>query len=117
MKHSIFLRALPIVLVAASMTAQADGPICGPHPRAWDQDHALIQEADLTPAAVKKAEADIQALKHPPPDAPGELEIFAAAGQAIIEGYKLKQEYERQPSPAAKQKFCIWMANHAYWPE
>jgi hypothetical protein len=113
----MFLRVLPIVLVAASVTAHADGPICGPHPRAWDKDHALIQEADLTPASVKKAEADIQALKHPPPDAPGELEIFAAAGRAIIEGHRLKQEYERQPSPTARRNFCAWMANHAYWPE
>jgi hypothetical protein len=99
------------------MTALADGPICGPHPRAWDNEHALIQEADLTPAAVKKAQADIQALRHPSPDAPGELEIFAAAGRAIIDGYTLKQEYEREPSSAAKLKFCTWMANHAYWPE
>lgn len=113
----MFLRALLIIVATTSTTAHADGPICGPHPRAWDEDHALIQEADLTPASVRKAKADIQALKHPPPDAPGELEIYAAAGQAIIEGYKLKQEYERQPSPAAKRKFCTWMANHAFWPE
>ena len=113
----MFMRALPIVLGVISTTAHADGPICGPHPRAWDKDHALIEEANLTAESVKKAEADIQALKHPPADAPGELEIFAAAGRAIIEGYKLKQKYEHQPSPAAKQKFCAWMANHAYWPE
>ena len=108
---------LPIVLLVTAMTAHADGPICGPHPRAWDKDHALMEEADLTPAAVRKAQADIEALKHPAPDAPGELEIFAAAGQAIIEGYKLKQEYERRPSPAAQRRFCAWMANHAFWPE
>lgn len=77
----------------------------------------MIQEADLTPASVVKAKADIQALKHPSPDAPGELELFAAAGQAIIDGYQLKQEYELHPSPAAKHKFCKWMADHAFWPE
>ncbi len=43
--------------------------------------------------------------------------MLAAAGERIIEGYKLKQEYERRPSPAAKRQFCTWMANHAYWPE
>lgn len=113
----MFLRALPIVLVVTSTTVHASGSICGTHPRAWDKDHALIQEADLTPESVKKAKADIEALRRPAPDAPGELEIFAAAGRAIIEGYKLKQEYQRQPSPAAKQNFCTWMADHAYWPE
>jgi len=43
--------------------------------------------------------------------------MLAAAGERIIEGYKLKQQYERQPSPAVKQRFCAWMANHAFWPE
>jgi hypothetical protein len=113
----MLVRALPILLCLISTAAHADGPICGPHPRARDKDHALIQEADLTPEAVKKARADVRALKNPPPDAPGELEIFAAAGEAIIEGYRLKQEYERNPSPAAKRKFCTWMKNRAFWPE
>jgi len=111
----MFIRLLVFVMI--SIPAYADGPICGPHPRARDTDHALIQEADLTAEAVKKAEKDIQALKNPPPDAPGELEIFAAVGKKIIDGYKLKLEYQKKPSPAAKKKFCIWMANEAFWPE
>ena len=77
----------------------------------------VIQEADLTPEQVKKAEAHIEAAKHPAPDSPGELEMLAVGGGRIVEGYKLKQEYERSPSPATKKKFCTWMANHAFWPE
>jgi hypothetical protein len=91
--------------------------ICGPHPRSWDKEHALIEEADLTPEEVKKAEAWIERAKHPPPNPPGEMEMLAGAGENIIEGYKLKREYERHPSPATKQKFCKWMATAAYWPE
>lgn len=117
MGQFMLLRSLQIVLVVTSTIAYADGPICGPHPRAWDQEHALIEEADLTPELVKKAEAYIERAKHPAPDAPGELEMLALAGKRIIEGYKLKQEYERRPSPATKRKFCTWMANHAFWPE
>ena len=117
MRRFMLLRSLPTVLVVASTLAYADGPICGPHPRAWDQEHALIQEADLTPEQVKKAEAYIEAAKRPAPNSPGELEMLAVGGERIVEGYKLKQEYERQASPATKKKFCTWMANHAFWPE
>lgn len=106
-----------IVLFLAACALHAAGPICGAHPRAWDEDHALIEEADLTAEQIRKAHAYVEAAKHPAPDAPGELEILAAAGERMIEGYRLKQEYERQPSPAAKRKFCAWMADHAYWPE
>ena len=91
--------------------------ICGPHPRSWDKEHALIEEADLTPEEVKKAEAYIERAKHPPPNPPGEMEMLAGAGERIIEGYKLKREYERHPSAATKKKFCRWMARDAYWPE
>lgn len=89
--------------------------ICGPHPRSWDKEHALIEEADLTPEEVKKAEADIERAKQPNP--PGQLEMLAAGGGRLIEGYKLKRKYERHPSTATKKKFCKWMATAAYWPE
>lgn len=113
----MFRYAVPITFLLVSPVLQADGPICGPHPRGWDKGHALIQEARLTPGEVKKSRAHIEAAKHPAADAPGELDMLAAAGERIIEGYKLKQEYERQRSPAAKRRFCKWMADHAYWPE
>ncbi len=113
----MFRYAVAIALLLISPALYAEGPICGPHPRAWDKDHALIEEAALTPEQVKKAQAHMEAAKHPAPDAPGELEMLAAAGERIVEGYKLKQQYERRPSPAAKQRFCAWMANHAFWPE
>jgi hypothetical protein len=113
----MFRFAVPIALLLISPVLYADGPICGPHPRGWDKDHALIEEVDLTLEQVKKAQAYVEAAKRPAPDAPGELEMLAAAGVRIIEGHKLKQEYERRPSPAAKQQFCAWMANYAYWPE
>ncbi len=106
-----------ITLLLISPVLYADGPICGPHPRGWDKDHALIQETDLTPEEVKKAQAYVEAAKHPVPDSPGELYMLAAGGGRTIKGYKLKREYERRPSSAAKQQFCLWMANHAYWPE
>lgn len=86
----MFRYAAPITLLLISPALYAEGPICGPHPRAWDKDHALIEEAALTPEQVKKAQADIEAAKRPAPNAPGEL---------------------------AKQRFCAWMANHAFWPE
>ncbi len=113
----MFRYAVLITLLLISPVLHADGSICGPHPRGWDKDHALIKEADLTPEQVKKALAYVEAAKHPAADAPGELYMLAAAGERIIKGYKLKQAYERRPSPAAKQQFCLWMANHAYWPE
>lgn len=113
----MFRRALPIVLVVTSAAAYADGPICGPHPRGWDKEVALIQEGDLTPELVKRARADIERARHPPPDAPGELSMLADAGRRIIKGYRLKRAYERRLSPAAKKRFCTWMANEAFWPE
>jgi hypothetical protein len=114
---AMFRHAVLIALIAMAPVAQADGPICGPHPMSWDKEHALIEEADLTPEEVKKAKAWIERAKHPPPNPPGEMEMLAGAGENIIEGYKLKREYERHPSTATKQKFCKWMATDAFWPE
>lgn len=94
-----------------------DGTICGPHPRGWDDGRALIQEADLTPEAVKRAEANIERAKHTAPEALGQLEISAVGGERLIRGYELKQEYQRDPTSAAKERFCLWMANEAFWPE
>lgn len=113
----MFRYIVPILILLISPALLADGSICGPHPRAWDKDHALIKEADLTPEELKKAQVHVEAAKHPTPDSPGELYMLAAAGERIIKGYKLKKEYGHQPSAAAKRKFCAWMANHAYWPE
>ena len=33
-------RVLLSAIALAAAPARADGPICGPHPRAWDKDHA-----------------------------------------------------------------------------
>ena len=113
----MFRYVVPVVLLLISPMLHADGPICGPHPRSWDKEHALIQEADLTPEREKKALAYVEAAKHPAPESPGELYMLAAGGERVINGYKLKREYERQPSFDAKMHFCLWMANHAFWPE
>lgn len=95
----------------------SDGAICGPHPRNWDDGHALIREGDLTPEAVKKAEADIRRATLIPAESRGQFELSVVGGERLIRGYELKREYERDPTPVAKERFCLWMANEAFWPE
>ena len=109
----MFVKVMALLLFTVPAAA---GSICGQHPRAWDTEHALITESELTIEKYEKALVDIEAAKHPSGN-PDEMEMIATGSRRLVEGYKLKQEYERHPTSTAKEKFCNWMATDAYWPE
>lgn len=56
------LRLLAGPALLLSLGAHA-GDICGPHPRSWDAEHALIEETELTPELVEKSKKRIEEAK------------------------------------------------------
>ena len=118
--RNILRNILTVLVFTLPLTAQAGSPksICGPFPKQAPEAEAvrIIKESDLTAQEVQKAVATLEAARDPKWGG-GHRDHLIVGSLRIIQGYMLKYRAEFYKTPESVEKFCMWLAKEAYWPE